>query len=96
MSAHFATISGSLGLRDETLIPFSRGWVAPNAEEVLAVIKFLGLTQARAAALLGVNPRTFRRWVLGEVLISYSSWRLLLVYAEIADSKNDLDFVKTS
>ena len=96
MSASFHnSISGSLGFRDETLVSFARGWMVPTKDEVLAVIHHLKLTQERTAILLGVNPRTLRRWVLGEAPISYSSWRLLLVYADIADAKNDLEFAKT-
>jgi transcriptional regulator with XRE-family HTH domain len=36
-----------------------------SAAELRAAIAALGLTQQQAASRLGVNERTFRRWVAG-------------------------------
>jgi DNA-binding transcriptional regulator YiaG len=38
-------------------------------QQYSAAIKQLGLSQRRAALLLGVNDRTSRRWALGEAQI---------------------------
>jgi len=38
--------------------------VTPN--QFRTVIERLGLSQAKAAALVGADPRTGRRWALGE------------------------------
>lgn len=36
-------------------------------DEFRAAIEHLGLSQVRAAHLFGVDPRTSRRWALGEL-----------------------------
>lgn len=48
-------------------------------------IKSLGLSQVGAASFLGVNDRTVRRWILGEVEIPepVSRFLLFLVAADI-------------
>lgn len=37
-----------------------------TANQFRTIIDRLGLSQARAAALVGADPRTGRRWALGE------------------------------
>lgn len=46
-------------------------------DEYRAALDTLGLSQARAAALLGVKPRTSERWAAGEVPITETAARLL-------------------
>jgi transcriptional regulator with XRE-family HTH domain len=38
-----------------------------NAEHYRDALSRLGLSQTRAAKLMGVNERTSRRWALGEI-----------------------------
>ena len=48
-----------------------------DGTEVRAVLNRLGLTQVRAAELLGVDARTMRKWVAGERPISEPARRML-------------------
>lgn len=46
-------------------------------DEYRAAIAALGLTQLAAARLLGVNPRTSRKWACGEAPIAEPAVRML-------------------
>jgi len=48
------------------------------------VTQTLGLTGSVVGQLLGVDPRTVRKWIGGEREIPYSAWRLLLLHAGLA------------
>jgi hypothetical protein len=47
------------------------------ASNLRATLADLGLTQTGAARLLGVDPRTMRRWIAGEVATPQPVLRLL-------------------
>jgi transcriptional regulator with XRE-family HTH domain len=49
-----------------------------NAVDYRRSLAALGLSQTRAAKLLGINPRTSRRWALGEQDIAEPAARLLM------------------
>lgn len=69
-----------LEVRRETRLPYADPrYQEPTAEEIRAVLKYVGLTGSEAAALLGVKTgRTVRKWTGGEQAMPYSAWRLLL------------------
>lgn len=52
-------------------------------DEFRRALKRLGLSQARAAALFGVQVRSVERWLAGERDISPTAIRLLRLYAAL-------------
>lgn len=58
-------------------LPVSEGYEPPSAEEVRKT--FQGFSGLQTANLLGVNPRTVRKWHGGEREINYAAWRLFLI-----------------
>lgn len=71
-------------LRTTTLLPFeSSDYTPPNCDEVRSLIRKHSLTGTDVAKLLGVNPRTVRKWQTctgpNATDIPYSTWRLLLI-----------------
>lgn len=60
-----------------------------TAGEYRAILAALELTQTGAARLLGINPRTSRRWALGEQDITETAARFLrlLVAAKITPAR---------
>jgi len=60
------------------------GLLAP--EDIRAIRKRLGLTQADLERLLGVGPKTVVRWERGTVFQSSSVDRLLRVVAELPEA----------
>jgi hypothetical protein len=80
------SISGSLGLSSGSMPSAASGaWEGATADDVRAVLEYLGLSSAAAGRLLDVNTRTVRRWTLGESPITYAPWRLLLLYAGVVE-----------
>jgi DNA-binding transcriptional regulator YiaG len=53
-----------------------------TAADYRAALDRLGLSQVAAAKVLGVNPRTSRRWALGESGIPVSVGKLLRLIEE--------------
>lgn len=64
-------------VRQQVLAPFSAKWPQPTGNEVRTLLQMADLTGSKAAALVGVNPRTIRKWVGEEQRIPYASWALL-------------------
>lgn len=56
--------------------------------EYRAALAALGLTQAGAAELIGVNPRTSRRWALGESPIPQAVARLMAMMQADTESRS--------
>lgn len=56
-----------------------------NSTDYRAALASLGLSQAGAAKLLGVNERTSRRWAIGELVIPVpvGRWLRFMAAAEI-------------
>ena len=68
------------------MLPFyNPEYQVPSSDEIRALLKSQGWTGARAAAIVGVDSRTIRRWTGGESPIPYSCWRLLLINAGLAE-----------
>ncbi len=60
-----------------------------TADEYREILSALGLTQSGAARLLGINPRTSRRWALGAQDITEPAARFLrlLIAAKITPER---------
>lgn len=63
------------------------------AEEYRAAIEALSLTQGEAGEFLGVNPRTSRRWALGETPVEPAAAKLLrlMVNSNISPAQVDAE-----
>lgn len=86
-------------IRSYTLLTFSNGWERPSSDEIRIVLYIAGEAEGRPdkkltgdnfAKLVGVNPKTARRWIAPEdsanfQKMPYSAWRLLLQYAGIVE-----------
>ncbi len=59
----------------------------PEPAEIRELASRYSLTGAKAGALIGVDGRTWRRYVGGERDMPYSNWRLLLY--ELGELPND-------
>lgn len=76
------------------------GYLPPKPDEVKTLIDLSGINRKKWALLLGVSyndkkgSSTIRRWTMNEEAndyrqISYSVWRLMLIYAGLVDSNED-------
>lgn len=79
------------GIRIETRVKYSEGWIQPTHLEVRTIISKLGLTGSEAANITGVSPRTVRKWQAdpegvdakkSAQKIPYAAWRLLVIELE--------------
>lgn len=52
-------------------------WGGVRPHEIQGIIDAAGWPQTIAAQMMGVNERSFRRWVLGERAMDYPTWVLL-------------------
>lgn len=72
------------GIADEisptALAPFA-SWAPPTPGEIRAALQAVGWTGEGFAKTIGINPRTARRWLSGEVNIPYAAWAVLCVAA---------------
>ncbi len=81
---------------------FVEGYKQPEPEEVKALIKLCGWSQTKVAKIVGVvydikkGSSTIRKWQTAKekgkssAAIPYSAWRLLLIYAGVVDSNDDI------
>ncbi|MFU1520786.1 helix-turn-helix domain-containing protein [Vreelandella alkaliphila] len=67
-------------VRPETLAPF-RQWMPPDPGEIRAALQVAGWTGERFAKAIGINARTVRRWLGGDVDIPYAVWAVLCIAA---------------
>ena len=67
-------------IRSECLASFS-DWVRPTGDEIRAALSMANWSAEEFSRRIGVNGRTVRRWVLGEITISYPAWCVLAVQA---------------
>jgi len=67
--------------------PVRRSYVSDmNEEQYLAALKRLGLNRMQAAELLGIDPRTQRRYTSGDRDVPESTARFLRYLVETADT----------
>lgn len=67
-------------IRSEVLSPFAT-WTVPTPGEIRAALQAAGWTGEMCGRKLGINPRTVRRWIGGEVDIPYAAWSVLCIAA---------------
>ena len=67
-------------VRPETLAPFHQ-WTPPSPGEIRAALQAAGWTGEGFAKVIGINPRTVRRWLGGDVDIPYAAWAVLCIAA---------------
>lgn len=67
-------------IRPAALAPFE-AWSAPTPGEIRAALQAAGWTGEMCGKKLGINPRTARRWLGGEVDIPYAAWSVICVEA---------------
>ncbi|WP_281416984.1 helix-turn-helix domain-containing protein [Kistimonas asteriae] len=70
-----------MSIRKETLCRYSDSWTQPDGQEVRELLKTANLTGSKAAAIVGVNSRTIRKWTGEEQKIPYSAWAILVEVA---------------
>ena len=79
------------GPGEHSLLPYdSPLYLPPQWRDVRAVMQQIGLTGSQVANLVGVQPRTVRKWVsppdtANHNPIPYAAWRLLLIAARLAE-----------
>ena len=85
------------GVRNTTLLPYNQGFEQPTPEEIRSMIAFAGsvtdkdkITGSEFGNLVGVDPRTIRKWVApieakNHTKIPYAAWRLLLIYCGLVE-----------
>lgn len=66
--------------RDSTLQPVSR-WSPPEGGEIKGVLQRAGWSGVHFSKVLGIDPRTVRRWTGDEKFIPYPAWAILCVQA---------------
>lgn len=75
------------GLFDE----YTPDWKEPNAAEFRELLRVAGLSASQAGLLVGVDGRKIRKWAGGEGEAPYAVWRLLSIYAGLADAPSHAD-----
>ena len=80
-------------------------WTAPTPEQIKALLALSGLNKRQWAELLGVTytekhgSTTLRKWTAKRESkdsreISYSVWRLMLIYTGVVAPSDDIEHVK--
>lgn len=72
---------GRPGLADA----FGQDWQPPTGAEVRALLKVAQLTSSTAGRLVGVPGGKVRKWAGDDGSMPYAVWRLLLIYARLAE-----------
>lgn len=65
---------------------YTPGWQAPSVAEFRELLRVAGLSASKAGLLVGVDQRKIRKWAGGEGEAPYAVWRLLSIYAGLADA----------
>lgn len=72
-------------IRPDCLISLPGPWEPPVGEELAAALSMAGLSATAFAGLVGVEPRTVRRWLRGDSSIPYAAWAWLAARAGLAE-----------
>ena len=70
---------------------FTPGWTPPTVDEFRELLRITGLPGSAAGLLVGVSQKKIRKWAGGEGEVPYAVWRLLSIYAGLAEppKRND-------
>lgn len=65
---------------------YTPSWQSPTAAEFRELLRVATLTGSQAGMLVGVNQGKIRKWAGGEGAAPYAVWRLLSIYAGVAEA----------
>lgn len=65
---------------------YSADWQAPSVAEFRELLRVADLSASQAGLLVGVDGRKIRKWAGGEGELPYAVWRLLSIYAGLAEA----------
>ena len=72
--------------------PYARDWPPPTAAEFRELLRVADLSGSEAGMLVGVDSRKIRKWAGDEKAdIPYAVWRLLSIYAGLAEAPKRTD-----
>lgn len=72
--------------------PYARDWTPPTAAEFRELLRVADLSGSEAGMLVGVDSRKIRKWAGDEKAdIPYAVWRLLSIYAGLAEAPKRTD-----
>lgn len=64
---------------------YAPGWAPPTVAEFRELLRVADLSGSRAGLLVGVSSDTIRKWAGGKGEVPYAVWRLLSIYAGLAE-----------
>lgn len=70
---------------------YTPDWQPPSVAEFRELLRVAGLSGSQAGLLVGVEQRRIRKWAGGEGDVPYAAWRLLSIYAGLADAPSHAD-----
>jgi hypothetical protein len=70
---------------------YSPDWQPPSVAEFRELLRVAGLSGSQAGLLVGVEQRRIRKWAGGEGEVPYAAWRLLSIYAGLAEAPSYSD-----
>lgn len=65
---------------------FAPGWTPPTVDEFRELLRVAKLSASKAGLLVGVSQDKIRKWAGGKNEVPYAVWRLLSIYAGLADA----------
>jgi hypothetical protein len=65
---------------------YAPGWQPPNVDEFRELLRVAKLTASQAGVLVGVSQGKIRKWSGGDGEPPYAVWRLLSIYAGLAEA----------
>lgn len=72
--------------------PYAPDWTPPTAAELRELLRVAELSASQAGMLVGVDSRKIRKWAGDEKAdMPYAVWRLLSIYAGLAEAPRRLD-----
>ena len=72
--------------------PYARDWTPPTAAEFRELLRVADLSGSEAGMLVGVDSRKIRKWASAEKAdMPYAVWRLLSIYAGLAEAPKRKD-----
>lgn len=65
---------------------FAPGWTPPTVDEFRELLRVAKLSASKAGLLVGVSQDKIRKWAGGKNEVPYAVWRLLSIYAGLAEA----------
>ncbi|MCD5980529.1 hypothetical protein [Pseudomonas quasicaspiana] len=64
---------------------YAPGWAPPKVDEFRELLRVADLSGSKAGMVVGVSQGKIRKWAGGEGEVPYAVWRLLTIYAGLAE-----------